>query len=978
MERDVGQVANVGRGRDSSRRQYRNVAASIDAKLALGERAVAFLRADRGDVIADTWLRGGDDRKLPYGFVRSFVEKEMGLQYMGARKMLVRRSIDQYCRSVRTGALTRFAMRDGRTGDSKRVSAPSRVNTASCALGHELLQHFVDELQMLRTRVDVTILMDKARELRAQMIVMGVPEASLPVLTDGAGKQWFRRWRKKYGIVYSKIGTQLKVKWGKVLRRVRVLLSNQFRLRALWEIVHPDTPMRWVSLDQKPSWFNNAGHTGSFAKKGIAPTVRENFAQTRERYTILTVVPLNCCVGDDVEGDGAKMPRIEVLFKAENGARIRAAVEKEFVMPHWMKMRFQVKGSYRSEDVCEALEWILPQAQSSEESIVVLLDWYSGHRSDEVMELVRRKGHVLLFHGGGTTPWTQVNDTHLHAMVQRLMVLLENRWALASLGSQRDKIPSLKRSSVLEIVTAMWQSIDHPKVAEKAYKQTGPTLPMSGPILQADVYKNLRGVFERLDPSDNVGEIGTKMRDEAIAFVKQGYDEGRWTTWADAADLIEEHDDEDEPLAEGLEAFQHAAEHDDDDGDGDDREDDASSAEFCYSSDGSDKSGDESSGGDGGDAGSAANCSGDDADAPLELAEPPSPREDDRAERDRELSVEQAREVMLFHAKRSCDDALYRRLLQGGRVAERNAREGASETALRLRKRAQEQWTADAKRRKTAQLEERRAADDSEKLKALTAKALADRSEARTLAMQQTIINRRDLAAQTRQAAMEHMRERWLQTEFPAAELLRVVDARDKLTVPEFAAFTNRVRGEITKGTFDKPLSIAAIPHLWEPDDKLTVMIQTMKAPGGGRGPRAVRSSAVFLDAARDADSVRAARVSHLPENNEPAQMLMRIFKRFFPLATTVFAGSRSPQHLIHMNDYVLEKAFIYGLLFVSRRMGSVYYPAGLHQAPSKKANWPPVMPRAYGGAPAALAIPIEDGLRAAPSEGRPAGHSWE
>ena len=65
MERDVGQVANAGRGRDSSRRQYRNVAASIDAKLALGERAVAFLRADRGDVIADTWLRGGDDRKLP-------------------------------------------------------------------------------------------------------------------------------------------------------------------------------------------------------------------------------------------------------------------------------------------------------------------------------------------------------------------------------------------------------------------------------------------------------------------------------------------------------------------------------------------------------------------------------------------------------------------------------------------------------------------------------------------------------------------------------------------------------------------------------------------------------------------------------------------------------------------------------------------------------------------------------------------------
>ena len=96
-----------------------------------------------------------------------------------------------------------------------------------------------------------------------------------------------------------------------------------------------------------------------------------------------------------------------------------------------------------------------------------MLDWYSGHRTDEVAMLIQRKGHVLLFHGGGTTPWTQVNDTHLHAFVQKLMVVIENKWESgtlrASRDSGRDKIPSLTRVNVLQIVVAMWRQLPHNK-----------------------------------------------------------------------------------------------------------------------------------------------------------------------------------------------------------------------------------------------------------------------------------------------------------------------------------------------------------------------------------------------------------------------------------------------------------------------------------------------------------------------------------
>ena len=183
--------------------------------------------------------------------------------------------------------------------------------------------------------------------------------------------------------------------------------------------------MRVISIDQKPPWFNNAGHTGTFAKKGGAqPSVKEIFAHTRQRYTILTSVPSWGHADPDVP------PKVAVLFKAKpEGGVIKELRRNRRVMP-WMKVHVRETGSYRLEDVREALHWMLPKAANSTENIIVFLDWYSGHLTEEVAELVRGKGHVLLFHGGGCTPCTQVNDTHLHEMLARLLIHIENAWAI--------------------------------------------------------------------------------------------------------------------------------------------------------------------------------------------------------------------------------------------------------------------------------------------------------------------------------------------------------------------------------------------------------------------------------------------------------------------------------------------------------------------------------------------------------------------
>ena len=81
-------------------------------------------------------------------------------------------------------------------------------------------------------------------------------------------------------------------------------------------------------------------------------------------------------------------------------------------IPTWMHMQTQRKGSYRAEDMVYLLEKTLPQAVEPEEAIVVCLDWYAAHRDPAVAKLIEDRGHVLLLHGGGTTAYEQVHDTH--------------------------------------------------------------------------------------------------------------------------------------------------------------------------------------------------------------------------------------------------------------------------------------------------------------------------------------------------------------------------------------------------------------------------------------------------------------------------------------------------------------------------------------------------------------------------------------
>ena len=111
---------------------------------------------------------------------------------------------------------------------------------------------------------------------------------------------------------------ELQVTWSKLLQRTRVLLANIHRVRHLWQYCHPGNDMRpiafdqkqFISLGQKPSWFNDADSKIKFAKEvGPQQRANENLCHTRERCTVPTSVT------SLMNDDGMNPLALAILFR---------------------------------------------------------------------------------------------------------------------------------------------------------------------------------------------------------------------------------------------------------------------------------------------------------------------------------------------------------------------------------------------------------------------------------------------------------------------------------------------------------------------------------------------------------------------------------------------------------------------------------------------------------------------------------------
>ena len=453
---------------------------------------------------------------IPVDYWKRIATEVFQLSYTVAVTTRLRRAYREWRVKTCSGAFTDTSAGGDRRGTIRRAASTTFSQSPAATLSFELYQWFMDEVVSLRCRADSTLVKNQGTMLLRELLEAGVDPKELP---NEINKKYLLNWRRLHGVSIRDSTTQYKVSRAKMEDRVATMLGNIFRLRRLWALSFPGEPMRWASLDQKPSWFNNAGHRPTYAPKGSkGVTTKEDFAGTRQRYTIMTWV---------LSWTSEICPPVCVLFKAKSGKRILSDLRS----PPWMMVQTQEKGSYRACNMVDSLLWGLPDATNPSESIVVMLDWFSAHLTPDVVAAIRAKGHIVIYHGGGATGVEQVNDTHLHALVQRVMEELETLEQFEQRKRYPSKVPKLSRQKIIELVGQMWLRMDHKDVAKKGYTQTGPTLPDD--VGAAGVFRDLKPFWEAVD--------GDKIRAEAYDLVQDLWDTGAITGWADAATLIEDH-----------------------------------------------------------------------------------------------------------------------------------------------------------------------------------------------------------------------------------------------------------------------------------------------------------------------------------------------------------------------------------------------------------------------------------------------------
>ena len=901
-------------------------------------------------------------REFWKGFFRNIVKR----QPSDAGNKMFKKAFRFYLHSLKRGAVTVTGEMGGMRRKQKR-NYGGELNALKCPeLGQLLYTFFIDCVQSLRCRVDGNFLMREALFLKQRFVELGHEPTELPQLGGGSWKSWFFRWRDRFDVHFMKAVKHLKISWKKVKTRVRVFLKNVFVLRFLWKKCFGDTPMRWISWDQMPAWFNNTALDGSYAPRGHTPTIREIACHSRQRFSLCT------CVDSATKPDDTDPPPLGLLFKAAPFGVIWKELSGDPNTPKWMHVQTQEAGSYRSSDMVHLLRKTLKPAVQLWESAIVMLDWYAGHRTPEIAHLIAELGHVLLLHGGGTTPYEQVNDTHLHARMKRLMKTLE----IAVFYGQLDDDAAVgvkkaclhSRKDLINLIKTVWEELNHAALSQRGYEQTGPKLALDGPILTKDVGADMLPVFRALCPHEDPEQLGTQIRDEAFALV-ESYWGKQVHDWTDHHLLIEQHEEHPE-MEEGEEALpvQMADPHDDTDDENDNGDDNGDD-----DMDGNDEeeNGDE---GDVEEEDEDDSCDDDEDDEDLDNHDnlgddpgfsPTSPAPEDGEEGDsadighpqnsgpssastdvitpgsasssagNAPTFDQAtvRLKMLDDAISAGDDVLVHYLRAQMSNSRRNSKGKTTLYTTMAASLAAEKQVRDVGKRSA--LEEARKTDlmiIKEKRLLVGDERNATESKRQKMAEQAADdTKRREMA---KALGDEKKKSVWSQTVFPAEHAARMSAFIKDLTPEALSQHQAVIRNLHTRAQFDRWV---AIPKLWETDTLVVHNFGTLpnlhnKFPASAR--RIVRCSpqlVAFIEHHTEYKKTHAG--------PQPEAALHHLLRACFIHSHLLFAGPWTAYNLLCQSDLVIDHAFIRAVLCASKWLGPKILPVGYIRA------WPPPYP---------------------------------
>ena len=164
---------------------------------------------------------------------------------------------------------------------------------------------------------------------------------------------------------------------------------------------------------------------------------------------------------------------------------------------------------------------------------------------------------------------------------------------------------------------------------------------------------------------------------------------------------------------------------------------------------------------------------------------------------------------------------------------------------------------------------------------------------------------------------------RWLQVDYPTWLVGQLLDWRANLTDEQERSLRHAVSALARSS---RPKLHVDVPRLWVSVASFTHVIRSELGPGGSR--LSVRCSKEF-------EWILFRNAWASSSRNDVAYMLVKLMDRIVPQSSELFRTRYSGPVILAWADGVVEKAFVYAVILLSKWLGAARFPCGVH-------HWPP------------------------------------
>ena len=223
--------------RKKGRHTGSRTAQHAESTIAQGQLLYEYTKMCIGEEAMSHIVKSGESLRVPRHFWSACCHHCFNLVVAEALRKRLSKALTVYLAGLRKGATTTCGML-GEKHSKQRRSKGGSQNAVKCPeLGQLLYDWFIDCLQSY-SRVNYSLLIGAARDLKQRLLLQGYEPQLMPSLDGEAGYSWLRRWRKKFNISSRKV-KHLKVSRAKLKQRVRVYLKNVSALRFYGSFVSP-------------------------------------------------------------------------------------------------------------------------------------------------------------------------------------------------------------------------------------------------------------------------------------------------------------------------------------------------------------------------------------------------------------------------------------------------------------------------------------------------------------------------------------------------------------------------------------------------------------------------------------------------------------------------------------------------------------------------------------------------------------------